>query len=270
MTMLRKDTPSLPDSSFNPIYAYGKQDKSGHIRVSAEPSSQKSVSYSGATDEELRNVYNDIPKFYDRANALISFFQDVKWRVELIKATLRYAEKFNIVLDVASGKGELSLLIKRILPVQLVMMDYAENMLYQAMVDGDRILASFYNMPFRGDAFDAVMSSFALHAADEIEEVIKEMVRVSKDVIGVIAMGKSDNSLFRAYVGFYLAHIQPWLASLVGAKVQDYRYIYYIYRRIPTNSQVRRMFERNLELKEFRVKTLGSVYIAVGKKRKGR
>lgn len=29
-------------------------------------------------DKDLRDVYNKIPKSYDRANALISFFQDVK------------------------------------------------------------------------------------------------------------------------------------------------------------------------------------------------
>jgi demethylmenaquinone methyltransferase/2-methoxy-6-polyprenyl-1,4-benzoquinol methylase len=221
------------------------------------------------TNEELRRIYNDIPKFYDRANALISFFQDVKWRSELIGIIRKYCKEPKIILDVASGKGELSYIIRKLFPkTQIVMTDYAENMLKLSFVEGDKVLASFYNLPFRDNVFDAVVSSFALHAADDVEAVIKEMVRVSKNAIGVIAMGKSDNKVLRKYVAFYLRFIQPYLAALVGAKPSDYKYIYYIYRKIPTNSELKRIFERNTELRVFKEKALGTVYIFVGLKRK--
>ncbi|QKR00708.1 class I SAM-dependent methyltransferase [Metallosphaera tengchongensis] len=220
-----------------------------------------------ATDEELQRIYNDIPSFYDRANALISFFQDVKWRTELVATVRSYVPKPRSVLDVASGKGELSFIVKKLMDKDTIMLDYALNMLKSSFVEGERVLASFYNLPFRDGAFDAVVSSFALHAADDIEEVVREMARVSRGVIGVIAMGKDDNPILRSYVGIYLRFIQPYLAKLVGAKPEDYRYIYYIYRRIPVNSQVKKTFEKYVELKLFEVKALGSVYICVGTKR---
>ena len=220
------------------------------------------------TNEELKRIYNDIPKFYDRANALISFFQDVRWRAELVNTVKYYCNDPRLILDVASGKGELSyVVLKLVNKVNIVMIDYAENMLKMAMVNGDKVLASFYNLPFRDNAFDAVLSSFALHAADDIEAVVKEMARASKKVIGVIAMGKSDNAILRRYVAFYLRFIQPYLAVLVGAKPSDYKYIYFIYRKIPTNSQLRKIIERNLNLVIFKEKALGSVYIFVGLKR---
>lgn len=220
------------------------------------------------SNEELREIYNDLPSFYDRANALISFFQDVKWRAELVNTVKEYSPNLKLVLDVASGRGELSyVLLKLIKKTNIVMTDYAENMLKSSMVEGDRVLASFYNLPFRESSFDAVVSSFALHAADDIEAVVKEMVRVSKNVVGVIAMGKSDNPILRRYVAFYLRFIQPYLAGLVGAKPLDYKYIYYIYTKIPTNSQLKKIVERNMDLKVFKEKTLGSVYIFVGLKK---
>ncbi|QGR19807.1 class I SAM-dependent methyltransferase [Stygiolobus azoricus] len=220
-----------------------------------------------ATNEELREIYNDIPEFYDRANALISFFQDVKWRAELIATVREYCPKPKIILDVGSGKGELSYVVSKLMNANIVMLDYAENMLKNSMVNGDKVLGSFYNLPFRDGAFDAVVSSFALHAADNIEEVVKEMVRVSRKVVGVIAMGKSDNFILRNYVAFYLRFIQPYLAALVGAKPLDYKYIYYIYKKIPTNSQLKEIVKRNMDLKIFKEKTLGAVYIFVGVKK---
>ncbi|EWG06457.1 MAG: hypothetical protein ASUL_09504 [Candidatus Aramenus sulfurataquae] len=221
---------------------------------------------SKATNEELREIYNDIPEFYDRANALISFFQDIKWRAELIAIVKEYCPKPRRILDVASGKGELSYVISKLIKADIVMLDYAENMLKASMVNGDKVLGSFYNLPFRDGAFDVVVSSFALHAADNIEQVVKEMVRVSRKVVGVIAMGKSDNLLLRNYVAFYLRFIQPYLAALVGAKPRDYKYIYYIYRKIPTNSQLKTILKKHMNLKIFKVKALGSVYIFVGLK----
>lgn len=220
------------------------------------------------TNEELREIYNDIPKFYDRANALISFFQDVRWRAELIKIVKYYCPNPRIILDVASGKGELSYVALKLINSKVVMVDYAENMLKASLVEGDKVLASFYNLPFRDDAFDAVVSSFALHSADDIGAVIKEMSRVARKVVGVIAMGKSDNWLLRNYVAFYLRFIQPYLAGIVGAKPSDYKYIYYIYRKIPTNSQLKSIVSNIIDLKVFKVKALGSVYIFVGLKKR--
>ncbi len=220
------------------------------------------------SNEDLRNIYNDIPEFYDRANAMISFFQDIKWRAELIKLIKFYCPNSYEILDVASGKGELSYVASRLLKSRIVMVDYAENMLKASLIDGDKVLASFYNLPFRDNAFDAVVSSFALHAADDIGAVVKEMTRVSKKVVGVIAMGKSDNWLLRNYVAFYLRFIQPYLAAIVGAKPLDYKYIYYIYRKIPTNSQLKEIISKIFDLKIFKVKALGSVYIFIGLKNK--
>lgn len=220
------------------------------------------------SNEELQRIYNDLPEFYDRANALISFFQDVKWRAELIKTVKSYCNNPKRILDVASGKGELSYVISKLMKTEMVMVDYAENMLKSSLIEGDKVLASFYNLPFRDNAFDAVVSSFALHAADDIGAVVKEMTRVSRKVVGVIAMGKSDNWLLRNYVAFYLRFIQPYLAALVGAKPLDYKYIYYIYRKIPTNSQLKSIISKIFDLKVFKVKALGSVYIFVGLKKR--
>ena len=111
------------------------------------------------------------------------------------------------------------------------------------------------------------MSTFALHAADNIEDVIKEMVRVSNGTIGVIAMGKSDNHFYRSISGLYLKYVQPYIAMLTGEKSKNYRFIYYIYKRLPLNSTIRDIANKYMDISLFEEKAFGSVYMFVGTKK---
>ena len=42
------------------------------------------------TNKELRKIYENLPGSYDKVNRIISFYQDIKWRAELIKTSLKY------------------------------------------------------------------------------------------------------------------------------------------------------------------------------------
>ncbi|AAK42004.1 methyltransferase domain-containing protein [Saccharolobus solfataricus] len=221
-----------------------------------------------ATNEELQQVYNDIPKAYDRANRFISFNQDVKWRADLVKTILKYCKRPKLILDVASGKGELSYTFKKIYKdnsnYEIILSDYAENMLKMALIKDDKVLCSFDALPFREKTFDIVMSSFALHASDNIEDVIREITRVSRKIVGFIAMGKPDSWVRRIYLSIYLKYIMPYIAVLGGAKARDFKYIYYIYERVPTNSQHKRIFEKYIDIKVYEERALNLFYFVVG------
>lgn len=221
------------------------------------------------TDEELRKIYEDIPKSYDRANRFISFSQDVRWRADLVKTILKYAEDPNLILDVAGGKGELTYIFKKLYKgkARFVLLDYSENMLKMSLVNEDKVLASFDALPFRDNAFDIVMSSFALHAANDVEAVVKEMVRVSKGIVGVIAMGKPENKLKQFYLSLYLRFVMPYITIFAGGKPRDYKYIYYIYKKLNTNSYYRRIFEKYLDVKVYEEKAINLFYFIVGTKK---
>lgn len=223
-----------------------------------------------AANKELKFVYNGVADSYDKANSLISFYQDWRLRMELAKMLV----SINVpkrVLDVGAGKGELSKTLKGISPgTEIVMVDYAEDMLRASEPLGSRVIASFTHLPFRDNSFDSVMSSFALHAADDLEIVISEMSRVSRNSVGALAMGKPDNKLLEKIDGFYLHHVQPKLAALAGARSENYKYIYFIFQRNMTNSKIKSKIMEHLEIIAFKQKFLNAFYIFVGKvKRKG-
>jgi len=222
-----------------------------------------------ATNEELREIYNNIPKPYDKANILMTFNQDMKWRADLVKTILKYCEKPKIVLDVGGGMGELTYVFKKIYKRNsfVVISDYSENMLMNALVGDDRVLASFYALPFRDNAFDAVMSSYAVHAADDVETVIKEMNRVSKNIIAFISMGKPDNPLKRLVFTFYLKFVVPYIVIFVGGRPKDYKYLYYIYKKHPPNSRYKELFHKLLNVLVYEEKGFNLLYFVVAKKK---
>ncbi|MEM4047229.1 MAG: class I SAM-dependent methyltransferase [Metallosphaera sp.] len=219
------------------------------------------------TDEELKVVYDDIPKSYDRANRLMSFNQDVKWRAELVKSILTFNSSPKTVLDVASGKGELSYVFKKFKKdVEPILLDYSENMLKSSLINGERVQGSFDALPFRDDVFDVVMSSFALHASDDIEQAVKEMARVSKGLVGFIAMGKPDSKVKRLYLGIYLHFIMPYISFLAGGRPRDYKFIFYIFKKLYPNSFYKSLFSKLLQVMIYKEKSLNLFYFVIGNK----
>jgi|BEDMetMinimDraft_2_1075160.scaffolds.fasta_scaffold00139_8 demethylmenaquinone methyltransferase/2-methoxy-6-polyprenyl-1,4-benzoquinol methylase len=218
------------------------------------------------TNEELRKIYNDIPKKYDKTNKYISFYQDVRWRGRLVKNIMRFSNSSKLILDVGSGKGELSYIAEKLMNEDhyVVMLDYAENMLNLSLIDSEKVLASFEEMPFRDKSFDIVMSSFSIHASNDIEKVIKEVSRVSKGVIGIIAMGKPDSEVLRIYLGLYLRYFMPCIVNIVRDKVEDYKYIYYIFRKNKRNSEIKEIFEKYIDVKVWEEKALKLFYFVIG------
>ncbi|ARM75306.1 class I SAM-dependent methyltransferase [Acidianus manzaensis] len=222
---------------------------------------------SKASNENLRQIYDQLVKSYDKANSIITLGNDMKWRIELINLLSKYCKKPKIILDVGSGKGELTYIASKFFKTNIIQLDYSENMLKNSVIRENKILASFYNLPFKANSFDAVISGYSIHAADDMEKVIKEISRVTKRAVAITAIGKPDNLALREFLGIYIKYVQPYLVPLVGGKVSYYRYLIDIYNKIPTNSELKTILDKYFDIKVFKEKALGSIYIFIGIKR---
>ncbi|BBD72233.1 hypothetical protein HS1genome_0622 [Sulfodiicoccus acidiphilus] len=215
-------------------------------------------------EEELREVYDRLPTSYDRVNAYLSFWNDVRWRLQLVKLVGDRLDRSDVVLDAGSGRGELSFLIARKLKATLVDLDYSVEMLRESLVEVERVVGSFEALPFRDRAFDAVVSSFALHAASNFEVAIEELSRVSKRSVGAVFMGKSRNFLFRFYVKAYMKLALPVVARVAGGKSEDYLYIYKMYVRNDTNDRYRSKLCQFFDVQVFKELALGTFVLFLG------
>ena len=80
-----------------------------------------------AKKEYVRNMFNDVSKRYDLLNKLLSFGIDSYWRNRLIKSMA--INNNSIILDVATGTGDVVFEILKNNNIKIIGLDYAENMI---------------------------------------------------------------------------------------------------------------------------------------------
>jgi demethylmenaquinone methyltransferase/2-methoxy-6-polyprenyl-1,4-benzoquinol methylase len=185
----------------------------------------------------------------------------------LIKTSLKYIKNPKRIIDIGAGKGELTFVLSQFLNIkdkEVILLDFSINMLRNSIVKAERVLASFNYLPFRDKSFDIIISSFALHAADDIERAIKELTRVSNGIISCIAFGKPDDKILWNLGKIYLKYIIPCLARMLKANPENYKYIFYIYKKLYKNSFYKKIFEKYLILKIYKEKALNLIYIFIG------
>jgi ubiquinone/menaquinone biosynthesis C-methylase UbiE len=100
--------------------------------------------------------------------------------------------KAQSVLDLGGGVGSLvPVIIDAATHAHAVVADRAEGMVRRAPA-GSRVVADATRLPFRDDAFDAVVMTFVLQHIDEPDQMFNEAARVLRPggVIGIAAWGK--------------------------------------------------------------------------------
>ncbi len=68
----------------------------------------------GAQKRTIRDLFSRIAGHYDRVNRLLSLGQDNRWRRRALELTL--VPRGGVLLDVATGTGDMALLARTVLP----------------------------------------------------------------------------------------------------------------------------------------------------------
>ncbi len=209
----------------------------------------------------LSQVYEQVPRVYDRGSNAISLWQVRRWRMEVLKLPLRPGD---LVLDAGSGKGAMSNLLRRF-GVDTVMLDASFNMLAQGT--GDRVQGVFERLPFRKGVFDHVVMGFSLHASIDYELTLNNLKGSIKSGgrIFIVSIGRPSSSVKYALCLAYFEFVVPILALLsTGKEFSLFLGLKTIYKNNPKNESVRHQLDGLFEAVEFREIALGTVFKYVG------
>ena len=143
-------------------------------------------------------LFEGLPRHYDRMGAVLSFGQDPRWRRALVAAIdPRPGQR---ILDVATGTGLVAdLLADR--GASVVGLDQSEQMLERARARlGDRVelvRGEAERLPFPDGAFDALSFTYLLRYVDDPAATLGELARVVKPGgrIGMVEFGVPRNLL---------------------------------------------------------------------------
>ena len=179
-------------------------------------------------------MFNDISGEYDFLNHFLSLGVDFSWRRKFVNQLSLY--KPHHVLDVATGTGDLALLISTLEPEQVTGIDIAGNMLAIAKQKAtqkhlqDRLTfeeGDAEDLPFPDEVFDAVTVAFGVRNFEDLERGLSEMRRVMKTggVMMILEFSHPASFPWKQLYGFYSKHIIPFIGKMVSRNTQAYTYL---------------------------------------------
>lgn len=168
--------------------------------------------------EQVATMFNNISKNYDDLNRVISFGIDISWRKKVVKIISK--NKPQQILDIATGTGDLALMMSTLQPQKIIGLDISEGMLAVGkekiarakLTDKiEMVVGDSENMPFKDNTFDAITVSFGVRNFANLDKGLSEIRRVLKPKGTFVILETSNPTKFPFKQGykFYTSIILP-------------------------------------------------------------
>lgn len=184
--------------------------------------------------EQVAKMFDNISAKYDFLNHFLSLNIDKGWRKKILKRVKTI--KHDSILDVATGTGDLAILLSKANPEKIVGLDLSAGMLAVgekkvekanlsnliSMQQGDS-----ENLPFEDESFDVVTVAFGVRNFENLEKGLAELHRVLKTGgrLFVLEFSQPQKFPFKQVYRFYFKNILPTLGKIVSKDASAYTYL---------------------------------------------
>lgn len=185
--------------------------------------------------EQVTRMFDRIAPEYDRLDHILSFNIDRAWRRRTAGMVRRLHPQR--VLDVATGTGDLAILMARKMPhAEITGGDLSEGMLEvgrrKAASKGvaERIrfvTADAESLPFGEGSFDVVTAAFGVRNFQDLDAGLREMYRVLEPggEVFILEFSMPEGKIFGALYRFYFRRVLPVIGGLVSKDYSAYKYL---------------------------------------------
>jgi demethylmenaquinone methyltransferase / 2-methoxy-6-polyprenyl-1,4-benzoquinol methylase len=176
---------------------------------------------------EVAAMFDGVARRYDLVNDVLSLGQDRLWRRQVVR-TLdpRFGER---VLDLAAGTGASTEQLERD-GAYVVPADFSLGMLQvgkRARPGLPYVAADALRLPFADESFDAVTISFGLRNVHDVDQALREMLRVTRPGgrLLVCEFSRPTFGPFRKVYVEYLMRALPAVARRISSNPESYVYL---------------------------------------------
>ncbi|MDP5199256.1 bifunctional demethylmenaquinone methyltransferase/2-methoxy-6-polyprenyl-1,4-benzoquinol methylase UbiE [Flavobacterium sp. DG2-3] len=184
--------------------------------------------------EQVTQMFDTISGNYDNLNRVISFGIDVKWRKKVLKIVSD--KKPKVILDIATGTGDLAILMAQTNAEKIIGLDISAGMLEvgKKKVEEKKlsnvielVLGDSENMPFEDNHFDAITVGFGVRNFENLEKGFAEILRVLKPngVFVILETSVPDKFPYKQGYNFYSKNILPLIGKLFSKDNDAYGYL---------------------------------------------
>lgn len=184
--------------------------------------------------EQVAQMFDNISGNYDNLNRVISFGIDVKWRKKVLKIVSD--KKPKIILDIATGTGDLAILMTQTNAEKIIGLDISAGMLEvgKKKVEEkklsnviDLVLGDSEKIPFEDNYFDAITVGFGVRNFENLEKGFAEILRVLKPngVFVILETSVPDKTPYKQGYKFYSKNILPIIGKLFSKDNSAYGYL---------------------------------------------
>ncbi len=230
-------------------------------------------------------MFSRIAQNYDLMNTLMTVGMDRNWRnlvTDLVKSSLADTTE-NIVLDIATGTGELALSLAKLSSIKGVIgVDLSPEMLivaktkYPKLVEKIKLapmeltVADALKLPFPSNTFSTVTVGFGVRNFVDLKAAFSEMYRVTKPngIFVCLELTRSPNKLFNFIFDIYFDKMIPVLGKIIARDPDAYHYLPESVKKFPQADLLSKII-RQAGWQKIKWKKLGfgTVAIHIGEKK---
>jgi demethylmenaquinone methyltransferase/2-methoxy-6-polyprenyl-1,4-benzoquinol methylase len=203
-------------------------------------------------------MFDNIANKYDLLNRITSLGMDLVWRKRAVKALdVKPGSK---VLDLASGTGDISVILKQYYSDSLVFaLDPSVKMVKSAKEkfksrNINRSICSLMGngeeLPFKNDSFDGVIVAFGIRNFKNRKIALMDILRVLKPLgkLVILELVLPERGVLSPLVSIYVQKVLPLLGGLISRK-EEYVYLGRSMRNFPSPA----LFEKEIENAGFKL-----------------
>lgn len=187
--------------------------------------------------KEVESMFDNIAPAYDFMNTAMTFGLCRSWRDKALKAVSADGYKPEVILDLATGTGDVALRLHELFPDALITgLDLSEGMLEIARkklkgIEGSDkltfIAGDSLELPFADNSFDLITVAYGVRNFSDLAKGYSEMFRVLKPGgrLCVIELSRPANPVLLGGYRLYSETIIPLAGRLVSRDARAYSYL---------------------------------------------
>lgn len=183
---------------------------------------------------QVAQMFDTISKEYDSLNRVISFGTDIAWRKKVIQIVAETQP--NKVLDIATGTGDLAIMLTKTSAKTIIGLDISAGMLsigtqkINQLNLSDKIemvLGDSENIPYETNSFDAVTVAFGIRNFETLEKGLAEILRILKPNGRLVILETSvpEKFPFKQFYNLYTKRVMPLIGKIFSKDKTAYAYL---------------------------------------------